>query len=680
MNRRESLKLLAAAASGVLLPSEIFAEVQETSNQEGASPEAVFAFLPEGYAVKPVFSWLRWGEVRPSGWLREQMRRDLKGGFAGRLDELCHEASSDIFAAGRNKPSHPPTLSAADAPQRIDASSDYAWWNGETEGNWRAGFVMLAYLSGEDGYKRKADDWVEHVLSFQDTDGYLGINSPELRYRHAGELWTQACLLRGLLAYAELSRNATVLAAVRRAVDRSIKAYREENAPPPWGQSHDLMISDVLERLYEITGEARYRDFALWLYEGWSKAGKNDAALPSLLDRQRPFTGHGVNTVENLRLPLWLWMATGKGDLGKASRNSLDKLERYSMPGGSVVGSEHIDDQAPDPDKAEFEYCATGEAQFTYQSALQKTGLAAHAERVERVFLNDTQGSRLPDGTAIAYLSTENRLHCDGRTVDGKEAERRNKYSPTHADQAVCCNPMATQSAPLYVRGMWMRHRDGGLAALLYGPARVSTSIAGFPVEIEEKTSYPFDLHVEITVRPSRENSFSLYFRDPQWSRGTRVVCAGARVERVGDFWRVSKWWKAGDRITLDFAAEVRQVAAVNGEIALQYGPLLYALPIPAVRKVVKTYPVGGFADTYYTPVHEILDRPALPAESRWNGFGFVPAAKKLETEPLRPWDEPPVALHGEITNQANGARTIVELVPLGNAPTLRWLTFPVVP
>ena len=41
------------------------------------------------YAVEPEFRLLRFGEVMPTGWIREQMIRDLREGFAGHLPEVA---------------------------------------------------------------------------------------------------------------------------------------------------------------------------------------------------------------------------------------------------------------------------------------------------------------------------------------------------------------------------------------------------------------------------------------------------------------------------------------------------------------------------------------------------------------------------------------------------------------
>jgi len=142
------------------------------------------------YVVQPAFIPLRFGAIQPRGWILHEMRRDLREGFAGHLDELCHEASSDIFASGRNQPGKPNSGNAAGD----------AWWNGETEGNWHCGHCMLACLTGEPQAMKKAKDYVDHILAAQDADGYLGIFSPELRYKGHGELWTQTCLFRGLPA------------------------------------------------------------------------------------------------------------------------------------------------------------------------------------------------------------------------------------------------------------------------------------------------------------------------------------------------------------------------------------------------------------------------------------------------------------------------------------------------
>lgn len=54
--------------------------------------------------VKPqAYQWLRFGEIKPAGWMRTQMQRDLKQGFLGHLDELVPELiqKDKIYGANR---------------------------------------------------------------------------------------------------------------------------------------------------------------------------------------------------------------------------------------------------------------------------------------------------------------------------------------------------------------------------------------------------------------------------------------------------------------------------------------------------------------------------------------------------------------------------------------------------
>lgn len=667
MNRRDILKLLMAASGTFVLPSSGSAgRVLTTSSSPPAPAETKLA---------PVFTWLTLGEVKPTGWIKEQMLRDLKEGFAGHLGELCHEASSDIFVSNRN------SVASANVAN-VEKNN---WWNGETEGNWRAGFIMMAYLTGDKPAMGAADAYVRHILSSQGEDGYLGVFAPDIRFSRPGELWTQTCLMRGLLDYYELTGNQQVRDAVVRAVNLTMTVYGPRKTPIPFeytisgqGLSHDLMISDVTERLYDLTGEAKYRDFTVDLYQkmgaGTSKA---DTSLSSLLDLNADFVDHGANTFEAIRVPLWLWMATGREDLGRASRNALDKLSRYTELSGSDVSQEDVLALKPDPSKTEYEYCGTKEMQFTLESALQKTGVALLGDKIELIWFNAAQGSRLPNGSAITYLTSDNRLHCDGVSPDGTRPDIKNKFSPTHTDVAVCCNPNAANVASLYVRGMWMRHNSGALAALLYGPCTVSTTVQGMPVRIDEKTLYPFENTVTLEIHTGAALEFPLFLRDPGWSRGTIVKCDSATITRENSYWVVRKKWQQGDSVHITFVPDIREIPAVNGEFALKYGALLFALPLEAQKTTLKNYSFPGFEDSYYK-LSGKYERLALNASSEWQSFGFKLMTATTGVNPLRPFDAALVTLQGTMTKQLDGTQVSITLVPLGNAAILRRVTFPV--
>lgn len=597
------------------------------------------------------------------------MFRDLEGGFAGHLGRLCPEASSDIFGKNRNRATS----------QNVANHEGINWWNGESEGNWRAGFLQMALLSQHRGAMREADAYVRHILDSQDSDGYIGAFAPDVRFRFAGELWTQACLLRGLVAYSEIKRDSEVRAAVLRAVECTMNGYKSGKEIWPTNQVHDLMYSDVLERLFQITGDRRYPGFALWLYERWSDAyPESDTSLAALSKPDARFVQHGVRTYESIRVLLWLATTTGRADLHQAAVRALSLLDKYRELSGGEVSGELIRDLQPDPTRTECEYCAMKEVQATYISALQKTGDASFADRVEHVWFNAAQGARLADGRAISYLTPDNRLRCDGMATDGVSAEPRNKFSPTHADAAVCCNPNASNVGPLFVRNMWMRRGESQLVAMLYGPSELETKVGNVRVRIRQDTHYPFENTIRFLLICDEPARFTIVLRVPDWAEGAHVTSASSAIEWKGKFITVRKLWSTGDQIVLTLDAGVRVVRSVNAEVAFRCGPFLFAEPLAASKHSIKTYPINGFEDFHLMPVG--VKQAGLPASRERERFGFRLVRLSNDGDPLRPFDKPLLALEGDVYAAPGSPPTRIRLVPLGNAPELRRVTFPVWP
>ena len=659
MNRRDSIKLMIAATGGLLLPAGEVALAQLTPNREPKSKGSKSSPRSAVYAVQPAFTQLKFGEIKPTGWILAQMHRDLQTGFAGRLDELCNEASSDIFASGRNIPGK---------PNRGNAASD-AWWNGETEGNWRCGHTMLACLTQEPAAMAKAQAYVKHILASQDADGYIGIFSPELRYNGKGELWTQTCLFRGLLAYAEAAGDVDVYNAVKRAVDRILEGYSGKKNIQ--FAQHDAMYTDILEPLYAKTGDKKYLDFGLQIYR--ERANLRQFHQTPLVGKafQNCYEGgHGATVTESMRMPFWFWAATGNEEYLKLGMGIVSAMNGFTLPSGALVSEESVD-APPQPGNAGYEYCTIFERQFSLINAGQKRGDAAYFQAAEHLWFNAAQGSREPDGSAILYCSYENRLSIHD------EMGMRQRFSPTHQQVAVCCNPNSTRVAPYFISNAWMQPRgpEPALAVTLYGPCEVKTQVAGVPVLIDEKTSYPYSGDVEITLRPDKPLHFCLWLRNPEWSKETKITCPGASIRRVGSFWQVRKMWKEGDSIAIHFDQLVREVPALGDEFALQYGPLLYVLPVKGEVKTVRTYAKSELKDYFVTKSENVETNLALPATERSAGFGFAPKTV-TDANPDYPLDNPGVVLAGRMLRK-DGSTASVTLVPMGakNAQ-LRRVTF----
>ncbi|HEY1849060.1 MAG TPA: beta-L-arabinofuranosidase domain-containing protein [Opitutaceae bacterium] len=626
------------------------------------------------YAVEPEFRRLKFGEVMPQGWIREQIVRDLRIGFAGHLPEVAPmTAGANIFGEGRNLPDR-----IQNAGGGSWGGAEGAWWKGETEGNWRSGNTMMSLMSGDPALRAEADKKVDYLLKTQDPDGYMGIYGPTLRWSSGavdnGELWTQTTIFRGLIAYYEATGRKDVLQAVQKAVKLTMSHYRQgENDPFGVGtQNHNLMFVDVLERLYDLTGDTAYRDFGVYLYRDYSRDTSTDISLSNLLARDHPLMGHGATTYEHLRVPLWAAYASGDPVLMAAAREGFEKAWPHVSPTGGPVSDEFIANQPTDPDKGGYEGCGEKEWMTSLLSAAQKTGQANFAEQAETTFYNSVQGSRLSDGTGVDYVTTDNIYRIDGAIMN------RCIFSPAHEDVADCCPPNFTQITPIFVRNMWMRAQDG-LAMILYGPSTVSTEVSGVGIRLAEETSYPFTDAVTVRVDPARAVAFTLRVRVPTWAKRLDAACPGAQALRAGDWLLLTKTWAQGDTVSLRFVSDVTPIPCNNGEFYVRRGPLLYALPIAAIKKANKDYPLPGFHDYLFFPVVWAPARYAFPSLAETPSVLSYDFVANPKSDPRYPWDIAPDGLRLNFLNLDTNKVEPVTLVPMGSSEAiLRRTTFPV--
>lgn len=626
------------------------------------------------------YRFLPLGAVRPAGWLAAQLTHDLEQGFLGCLDDLVPDLiqHDDIYGADRlTQAVRSKELGVLAKESRWEVQ--FLWWNSETQSNWLDGFMHAAVLLDHPQFLERARTRIKHLLATQDDDGYLGIYAPDLRFDFSGEngeLWAQASLGRVLLRWYEASRDAGVLQAVRRAVNATMRAYPAGQAHPfavtndYAGVGHGLIITDVLDQLYQLTGDERYLSYALWLYQEYSRQplSQDDIQLDHLLDPQRPFYAHGVHTYEHLRSLLVATYAADAPFMDAALAFYLAKLERCLTPSGAPIGDEHIGGRQADASETGYEYCSIHELFDSYTHLLQKTGAAQWADRAEWLFFNAAQGARHPQQPAIAYLKTDNSYSMSGPlhphdVQDERNPQLRYKYSPVHQDVAVCCVPNAGRILPYYAKSMWLRTRDG-LAAAFYGASSLHTQVHGTQVTITQTTDYPFDLNVTFAFSVAQPVAFSLSLRRPGWASAMALVGADSYVESAG-WLHVHKTWQSGDRLAVRFATDVTCHRWGEDEGFISYGPLLFALPLNGRAQAGREYR-PGFTDRYYDPATPVPDL-------------FLPDAPLFTFEcsqfdPSRPWDS--LILAGELYQNTDGSAVPVRLTPLGGT-ILRRVTFP---
>ena len=598
------------------------------------------------------------GHNRPLGWLYQTMAADLHYGFVGKLDQLVPDLFADaIYGHDRLGATRRSKDVGALTDQDHAHSSQFLWWNSETQSHWRDGWLRHALLVGGDEQVRAVQQYVDSILATQDPDGYLGIYEPALRYRctgENGELWAQTTLLRGLLHYVDATGSAKVLEAVQRCVDLTRHAV-EHSVWQPFAQpqgfagvSHGLMFIDVLDRLAHFTGDASYRDFAVALYDNYSQSAvsETDAQWPRLLDPNHRFGGHGVHTWEHLRAVALAAFHTEEEPYTDALAAFLHRLESCITPSGGPIGDEWIAGRSAHPTDTGYEHCSITELLDSYLFLLARTSDTHWADRAEHLVFNAALGARHPHHPCIAYLKTDNSYSMTGvRRHDVAHADdatqTRYRYSPVHQEAAVCCAPNAGRLLPSYVQSQ-VFETPTGLAILLYGPARTRSQWKGTTIVVEQTTDYPNALEVLLTVQVEAPVSFELFLRRPHWAGGMRVTADHTQIRDDTDGCRITALWQGTVTIAVQFEAEVHAIPCADGQFFIQRGPLVYALPIDHIEQCTRTWPLGDFHEFTYRPKN--MDHLGLTLcagfENRMahaNGKVLVPMLDTAGTEFLAP-------------------------------------------
>lgn len=540
------------------------------------------------------YSQFRLGEITAKGWIYHQMVRDMKEGNLASLNQIRKMGAPFAEKNGRGY--------------------------GEFEGNYIDAIIRNAIVAGYEPFLDWADEISEKILAGRTVSGFMGGKAPsdfeEARSREIF-LWSQACFLRGLLAYAEFTGNPRYLDAVVDDVDYVMSLFDEgdnffngESSVEGGARAHGLMFVDVLEGLHVLTGDKRYLDFAERLYEDYSSGinlKNNDNQKVYLTQKERPFLYHAPHIAEHSRVLYYL--AAHSDEYLKLAENSLFKLRQALSPSGGLITDpfllECVGGNYGDPD-LRYEYCSLTETAVSLESCFRKFGDPEIAEIVENIVFNAAQAARFSDGKACAYCSKDNQLLASG---DEKDHTFRHQYAACH--KIACCVFNQSRIMPYYVHNMWLRSQDGGILAAYYGPSLLSTEISGHKFGILEETMYPFENTIRFTVSTDKALKVPLRFRIPSWCKGFEIKLNGRSVsssELRENILSLERKWSDGDMVELSFDSEVEIHSAYNNEFYFTKGALLFAR-----RFEEKKIPVKSFADSQLKNYNIV---PADPTDS----------------------------------------------------------------
>jgi DUF1680 family protein len=589
--------------------------------------------------VDEKYQILPFGSIKPLGWIREQMQKDVDG-FIGNLDKLVPDLINDpIYSSGRlHKNSKLKDLGNTKDGD-MEGSEQYKWWNSETQSNWWDSYIRNVILLNDKKGLKKVENYIQKVLKNQDEDGYIGIYDKELRYNFKsenGELWSKTTMYRGLLAYYEYSRDPKLWNAIVKAVDNVMINYPINNSSPyssgkefNGGVSHGLTFTDVLDKMYQITGDTKYTDYALFLYNDFCQTyqSEKDVQLNNILDPSYKLQSHGVHTYEHLRPLIVAAYANNNIELQNALKIYIQRIVKSTTLTGGAIGDEWIAKRAANATHTGYEYCSLHELLDSYTVLFQKQGNPTTAETIETIFYNAAQGSRNPDHSCIAYLKTDNSFEMNGTKngeVEPDRKQNRYKYSPAHQDIAVCCNPNAGRITPYFIEKSWLKEEETVLVNALLMPNIIETKIQNQKVKIETITEYPYQNKFSFKISNPKNVSFVIKIRKPSWV--TEVV-SNEEYTLENEFLVFDNKRDKEDTIQLEFKAEVQIKKDANKESYFTYGALFYAKSIESMEQKGKSY-LTNFDDLFYIPKDKNSYQFIIDNEAKFNNGSIEIKAK----------------------------------------------------
>jgi hypothetical protein len=473
------------------------------------------------------------------------------------------------------------------SPQRGPVYSDsdiYKW----------AEAVGFALQSGErPDLQPSIQQIIDTVVAAQEPSGYLNTyyqdDHKDLRMQPktqqtGHELYCMGHFLQGAIAYYRGTGDRKLLdAGIRFVNDFLIPNYGPGPDKKPIVSGHPEMEMALIE-LYRLTGDKRQLELAGYMLNGDERIQLSHREYVYMFCGI-PFTGrthlegHAVRAMYACCGATDYYLETGDPTYWKTLDTLWHDLVTAQMyvtggVGARGAGEAFGDDYELPNLRAYGESCAAiGNMMWNWRM-LAATGDARYADVIERALYNGINSGMSLDGTMYCY---RNPLQFDPSNGD----KIRNPWYDT-----TCCPPNLERTFAA-LPGYFYSTSADGIYAHLYDNSELNWHLEnGTGLKIAQKTNYPWDGSVEITVTPETAAEFTFFLRIPLWTDHAQVEVNKQPLlgAKPGDYMAIKRRWNPGDVIHLQLDMTPQAIAASDkvvdddGRVTLQRGPLVYCM------------------------------------------------------------------------------------------------------
>ena len=435
----------------------------------------------------------------------------------------------------------------------------------------------------------KCDEWIDKFAAAQQADGYINtyftLTGLENRWTDMDkhEMYCAGHMMEAGVAYYKVTGKRKLLDVCIRMADHMMSVFGPDGRH--WVPGHEE-IELALVKLYEVTGEKKYLDFAEWLLDqrghGYGAyVGRDETVWKEHYQDEVPvrelsrISGHAVRAMY-----LYCGMADVASYTGdKGLTDALDRLwdhvvnkNMYITGGiGQSARNEGITEDYDLPNLTAYcETCASVGMVFWNWRMNQLSGDAKYADVMERSMYNGALAGINLSGNKFFYV---NPLESLGNH------HRQAWYG------CACCPSQICRFLPSignYVYGV----SADALWVNLYMGNEASVKMGGKEVTVTQETNYPWEGSVKLKLNLKGKLKSQIRLRIPGWCKLSLLSVNGVPVEPFVDkgYAVLEGPWKDGDMIDFEMDMPIEVVEADPrvkedvGKRAIQRGPLVYCL------------------------------------------------------------------------------------------------------
>lgn len=522
-----------------------------------------------------------------------------------------------------------------------------------------ASYILQTYPDKK--LKAYIDSVLDVVAAAQEPDGYLytarTIN-PKHPHNWSGdkrweqdetlshELYNLGHMVDAACAHYQATGSTKFLDIAKRYADCVVREVGPKDGQVKVVPGHQI-AEMALARLYTLTGEKKYLDEAKYLldYRGKTKIRNPYSQSHEPILKQSEAVGHAVRAG---------YMYAGIADVAALTQDSdyiktIDRIwdnivsKKYYITGG--VGARHAGEAFGSnyelPNMTAYnETCAAISMVYLFERMFLLHGDSKYIDCLERTLYNGVISGMSMDGGRFFY---PNPLSSDGKYAFN--ADNNTTRQPWFG--CACCPSNICRfipSVPGYLYGV----KNSNIFINLFA-ANVSTiKVNGKDVILEEKTEYPWNGDIKITVKKSNAKNANLLIRIPGWARNQvvpsdlyqfadketpsySVTVNGKAVEAdlsANKGYLPVKNIRKGDVVRIHFDMPVRtvianqKVADDKSKVAVERGPLVYCAEAadnngePVLRAVMGKKPTFNVVDNYSIQNTETKNAPAFTVKA----------------------------------------------------------------